>query len=85
MRAGQAEIQTKLLFDYRTNIGSYPKWQRWMRDTQPLLLVLWGRHDLSFDSSEAEVFAIVIRSVDTLLQGHQLVTAGWIAGYVGLS
>jgi hypothetical protein len=55
-----------------------------MRDTQPLLLVLWGRHDLSFDLSEAEVFAIVIRSVDTLVQWHQLVTAGWIAGYVGL-
>jgi hypothetical protein len=85
MRAGQAEIQTKLFFDYRTNIESYPKLQRWMRDTQPLLLVLWSRHDLSFDLSEAEVLVIVIRSVDTLVQWQQLVTAGWIAGYVRLS
>ena len=48
MQAVQAEIQTKLFFDYRINIESYPKWQRWMRDKHPPLLVLWGRHDLSF-------------------------------------
>jgi hypothetical protein len=42
MRAGQAEIQTKLCFDYRTNIESYAEWQRWIPDTQQLLLVLWG-------------------------------------------
>jgi hypothetical protein len=85
MRAGQAEIQTKLFFDYRATIESYPEWQRWMPDTQPLLLVLRSRHDLSFDLSEAEVLVILIRSVDTLVQGHQLVTAGWVAGHVGLS
>src|SRR5579863_2645982 len=48
MQAVQAEIQTKLFFDYRINIESYPKWPRWMRDKHPPLLVLWGRHDLSF-------------------------------------
>ena len=85
MQAVQAEIQTKLFFGYRINIKSHPKWQRWMRDKQPPLLVLRGRHDLSFDLSEAEVFAIVIRSVDTLVQWHQLVTAGRMAEYVGLS
>jgi pimeloyl-ACP methyl ester carboxylesterase len=49
---GQAEIQSDLFFDYRTNVDAYPNWQAWMRRTQPRLLVIWGKHDLSFDSGE---------------------------------
>jgi pimeloyl-ACP methyl ester carboxylesterase len=52
--AGQAQIQSDLFYDYRTNVDAYPKWQTWMQKTQPKLLVLWGRHDLSFDPGEPE-------------------------------
>ena len=51
---GQAQIQSDLFYDYRTNVDSYPKWQAWMQKTQPKLLVLWGKHDLSFDPGEPE-------------------------------
>jgi pimeloyl-ACP methyl ester carboxylesterase len=51
---GQAEIQSDLFYDYRTNVDAYPKWQAWMQKTQPRLLVLWGKHDLSFDPGEPE-------------------------------
>jgi pimeloyl-ACP methyl ester carboxylesterase len=51
---GQAEIQSDLFYDYRTNVDAYPKWQAWMQKTQPPLLVIWGKHDLSFDSGEPE-------------------------------
>jgi pimeloyl-ACP methyl ester carboxylesterase len=51
---GQAHIQSDLFYDYRTNVDSYPKWQAWMQKTQPKLLVLWGKHDLSFDPGEPE-------------------------------
>jgi pimeloyl-ACP methyl ester carboxylesterase len=51
---GQAQIQSDLFFDYRTNVEAYPKWQAWMQKTQPKLLVIWGRHDLSFDPGEPE-------------------------------
>ena len=51
---GQAEIQSDLFYDYRTNVDAYPKWQAWMQKTQPKLLVIWGRHDLSFDPGEPE-------------------------------
>jgi len=51
---GQAEIQSDLFYDYRTNVDAYPKWQAWMQKTQPRLLVIWGRHDLSFDPGEPE-------------------------------
>ena len=51
---GQAEIQSDLFYDYRTNVEAYPKWQAWMQKTQPKLLVIWGKHELSFDPGEPE-------------------------------
>ena len=51
---GQAQIQSDLFYDYRTNVEAYTTWQAWMRRTQPRLLVIWGRHDLSFDLGEPE-------------------------------
>jgi pimeloyl-ACP methyl ester carboxylesterase len=50
----QAQIQSDLFYDYRTNVDAYPKWQAWLQKTQPRLLVLWGKHDLSFDLGEPE-------------------------------
>jgi pimeloyl-ACP methyl ester carboxylesterase len=51
---GQAQIQSDLFYDYRTNVDAYPRWQAWMREKQPRLLVVWGKHDLSFDPGEPE-------------------------------
>ena len=51
---GQADIQSDLFYDYRTNVDAYPKWQAWMRESQPRLLVIWGKYDLSFDPGEPE-------------------------------
>ena len=53
---GQAEIQSDLFYDYRTNIDAYPKWQTWMRENQPRLLVIWGKYESSFDPSEPEAY-----------------------------
>src|SRR6266508_5915467 len=53
-RPGQVDIQSDLFYDYRTNVDSYPKWQAWMRERQPRLLVIWGKYDRSFDRSEPE-------------------------------
>jgi pimeloyl-ACP methyl ester carboxylesterase len=55
-QSGQADIQTELFYDYRTNVDAYPQWQAWMRKTQPRLLVLWGKYDPSFDLSEPEAY-----------------------------
>jgi len=52
----QADIQTALFYDYRTNVESYPKWQAWMREKQPRLLVVWGKYDPSFDICEPEAY-----------------------------
>lgn len=55
-RPGEADIQSDLFYDYRTNVDAYPRWQAWMRERQPRLLVLWGKYELSFDPSEPEAY-----------------------------
>jgi pimeloyl-ACP methyl ester carboxylesterase len=69
---GQAQIQTDLFYDYRTNVDGYPTWQAWMKKTQPRLLVLWGKHDLSFDLGEPERYRKDVPSAEVhiLEAGH---------------
>jgi pimeloyl-ACP methyl ester carboxylesterase len=69
---GQAEIQSDLFYDYRTNVAAYQTWQAWMRESQPRLLVIWGKHDLSFDSGEPERYRKDVPSaeVHVLDAGH---------------
>jgi pimeloyl-ACP methyl ester carboxylesterase len=52
----QGDIQLDLFYDYRTNVDAYPKWQAWMREKQPRLLVIWGKYEASFDPSEPEAY-----------------------------
>ena len=69
---GQGQIQSDLFYDYRTNVDAYPKWQAWMQKTQPRLLVLWGKHDLSFDPGEPERYRkdVPNAEVHVLEAGH---------------
>jgi pimeloyl-ACP methyl ester carboxylesterase len=55
-KPGQHEIQAALLYDYRTNVASYPAWQAWLREHKPPTLVVWGRNDPSFIAPGAEAF-----------------------------
>lgn len=45
---GQQQIQADLFWSYQTNVAAYPKWQAWMREHRPPMLVVWGRYDPSF-------------------------------------
>jgi pimeloyl-ACP methyl ester carboxylesterase len=69
---GQADIQSDLFYDYRTNVDAYPKWQAWMREKQPRLLVIWGKYDLSFDPGEPERYRkdVPTAEVRVLDAGH---------------
>ena len=55
-KPGQREIQAELLYDYRTNVSSYPTWQAWLRDHRPPTLVAWGANDPSFTALGAQAF-----------------------------
>ena len=52
-KPGQREIQAALLYDYRTNVASYPTWQAWLREHRPPTLVAWGANDPSFIAAGA--------------------------------
>jgi pimeloyl-ACP methyl ester carboxylesterase len=71
-RPGQHEIQRDLLYDYRTNVASYPKWQAWLRDHQPPTLVVWGENDPSFPAPGAEAFGRDLQNAEIHLldAGH---------------
>jgi pimeloyl-ACP methyl ester carboxylesterase len=71
-KPGQADIQSDLFYDYRTNVDAYPSWQAWLQKTQPRLLVLWGKYDLSFDPGEPERYRKDVPSaqVHVLDAGH---------------
>ncbi|MBV9732372.1 MAG: alpha/beta hydrolase [Verrucomicrobia bacterium] len=53
---GQADIQLDLFYDYQNNVKSYPKWQQWLRDHQPPMLIVWGKYDPSFTVAGAEAY-----------------------------
>jgi pimeloyl-ACP methyl ester carboxylesterase len=55
-RPGQADIQATLFLDYRTNVASYPLWQKWLRELQPPTLVVWGKYDPSFTVAGATAY-----------------------------
>ena len=55
-RPGELEIQLDLFYDYQTNVASYPRWQKWLRDYQPRLLVLKGKYDPSFTVAGAMAY-----------------------------
>ena len=68
----QADIQSDMFYDYRTNVDAYPMWQDWMRKNQPRLLVVWGKYDPSFDISEPEAYRrdVPHAQVHVLEAGH---------------
>jgi pimeloyl-ACP methyl ester carboxylesterase len=53
-RPGQEDIQLDLLYNYASNIAEYPNWQKWLKETQPHLLLVWGKNDVFFPVSAAE-------------------------------
>lgn len=55
-RPSQREIQAALLYDYQSNVASYPAWQAWLRAHRPPTLVAWGANDPSFIAAGAEAF-----------------------------
>jgi hypothetical protein len=53
----KTRITESLGIQYPINVDAYPKWQAWLQKTQPKLLVVWGKHDLSFDPGEPDAIA----------------------------
>jgi len=55
-RPGMDRIQLDLMFDYRTNVAAYPRWQAYLREQRPPTLVVWGKYDPLFTVDGALAF-----------------------------
>ena len=49
-------IQVALFQDYKTNLDSYPAWQKFIRNHQFPLLLTWGKHDPVFIADGARAY-----------------------------
>ncbi|MGP1992099.1 alpha/beta fold hydrolase [Zobellia laminariae] len=57
-------VQLDLFYDYQNNVKLYPKWQQYLRDNQPLLLIVWGKNDAFFPESGAVAFKKDVKNID---------------------
>jgi pimeloyl-ACP methyl ester carboxylesterase len=53
---GRDQAQLDLLYDYRTNVASYPAWQEYLRKHRPPTLIAWGENDPFFIVPGAEAY-----------------------------
>ena len=47
-RPNARKVQMDFLYDYRTNVALYPKWQEFLRRRQPKTIIFWGQDDIFF-------------------------------------
>jgi pimeloyl-ACP methyl ester carboxylesterase len=53
---GRDQAMLDLFYDYRTNVASYPRWQAYLREHRPPVLVVWGKNDPFFTVDGATAF-----------------------------
>lgn len=63
-RPNAHKVQLDLFYDYQNNVKLYPKWQQYIRDHQPPVLVVWGKNDAFFPESGAAAFKKDAKNID---------------------
>lgn len=63
-RPNAHQVNLDLFYDYQNNLKLYPKWQKYLRDNQPPLLIVWGKNDAFFPESGAAAFKNDVREID---------------------
>jgi pimeloyl-ACP methyl ester carboxylesterase len=90
-RPGEDAIQLDMLYDYRTNVASYPAWQAWLKQHQPRTLIVWGKGDPLFRVDAAHALKrdlpaaklVVYDGGHFMLQEHAAAVAGEIVAMFG--
>lgn len=57
-------VNFDLFYDYQNNIKQYPTWQKYLRDHQPPLLIVWGKNDQFFPESGAVAYKKDVKKID---------------------
>lgn len=55
-RPNARRVQLDLLYDYRTNVALYPRWQAFLRRHRPATLIFWGQNDIFFTPEGGEAY-----------------------------
>jgi pimeloyl-ACP methyl ester carboxylesterase len=63
-RPGNKEIQLSILYDAKTNLESYAKWQEYFRKYQPPALIVWGKNDGIFTVEGARLYQKDLRDAE---------------------
>lgn len=63
-RPGNDRAQLDLLFDYQTNLGLYPKWQQYLKNNQPPMLITWGLNDPFFPEPGAKAYLRDVKNAE---------------------
>lgn len=71
-RPNARRVQMDLFYDYRTNVGLFPKWQKFLRERQPNTLIFWGQDDIFFtrEGGEAHLRDLPDAEMHRLDSGH---------------
>ncbi len=57
-------MQLDLFYDYQNNVKLYPKWQQYLRENQPPMLITWGKNDAFFPEPGAEAYKRDVKNID---------------------
>lgn len=63
-REGNNDIQMAMMYDYRTNVPLYPKWQQYFREHQPPTLIVWGKNDYIFPADGAHPYKRDLKNLE---------------------
>jgi len=63
-RKGGHEMALEMFYDYQNNLTLYPKWQKYLRDNQPPMLLVWGKNDAFFPVPGAEGYKRDVKDID---------------------
>ncbi|MBU2913835.1 alpha/beta hydrolase [Reichenbachiella agariperforans] len=63
-RPNAHKVNLDLWYDYQDNIKQYPLWQKYLRDNQPPMLIVWGVNDEYFPEQGAKAFKKDVKNID---------------------
>lgn len=63
-RPGNNDIQIELFYSYGSNPPLYPSWQKYFRDHQPPMLIVWGKNDQIFPPAGAEPYKKDLKNLE---------------------
>lgn len=59
-RPGNDVLQLQMLWNYQDNVAQYPKWQAYLKASQPPILVTWGKNDPFFAQAGVDYFKALV-------------------------